>query len=101
MPNFALTLVHGPNWDASRGGIRDQVLWEEHAEFMDSLVADGVILLGGPVGDGNQTLHVTRADDEDDLRRRLAADPWARAQLLEVGSIEPWDLWLDHRDLGS
>jgi len=92
VPNFALTLVRGPGWDASRGGIRDQLLWDEHAEFMDRLVADGVIVLGGPVGDGSQTLHVVEAKDEDDVRQRLAADPWARARLLEVGSIEPWAL---------
>jgi len=99
MPNFALTLVRGPKWDVSRGGIRDQVMWDEHAAFMDELVADGTILLGGPVGDGKQTLHVVEADDESDVRRRLAEDPWARARLLEVGSLEPWSLWLDARKL--
>jgi hypothetical protein len=38
--NFALTLVHGPGWDASRP-IREQRAWEEHGAFMDGLVADG------------------------------------------------------------
>ena len=49
MPNFALTLVRGPNWDDTRG-IREQQQWSEHATFMDGLVADGFILLGGPLG---------------------------------------------------
>lgn len=101
MPNFALTLVRGPSWDVSRGGIRDKVLWDEHAEFMDSLVAAGVIILGGPVGDGKQTLHVVEADDEDEVRQRLAEDPWAQAQLFGIGSIEPWALRLDWRKAHS
>jgi len=94
--NFALTLVHGPNWDESRG-IRDQRGWDEHAAFMDALVDDGFILLGGPVGDHRQTLHVVEAANENEIRRRLAEDPWAQTGLLEVGSIQPWALWLDFR----
>jgi uncharacterized protein YciI len=95
--NFALTLVHGQGWDESLS-IRKQHAWTEHAAFMDGLVADGFILFGGPVGDGQQTLHVVEAHDEDQVRRRLAEDPWARAGLLEVGSIQPWALWLDFRE---
>lgn len=100
MTNFVLTLIHGPGWDTSLG-IREQHGWTEHAAFMDGLVADGFILFGGPVGDGQQTLHVVEARDEDQVRRRLAEDPWARAGLLEVASIQPWALWLDFRDDAS
>ena len=62
---------------------------------MDGLVKDGFIILGGPVGDGEQTLHAVEAADEDEIRARLALDPWASAGLLRVGPIEPWALWLD------
>lgn len=97
MTNFAVTLVHGPGWNDSRG-IREQRGWFEHAAFMGGLVSDGLILVGGPVGDGQQTLHVVEAPDEGEVVRRLAEDPWARDRLLEVGSIEPWELWLDFRE---
>jgi uncharacterized protein YciI len=100
MPNFALILVHGPQWDDSRG-IREQRQWLEHATFMDGLVADGLILLGGPVGDGSETLHVVEAQDEGEIRGRLARDPWAEAGLLQVGSIQPWALWLDFRRVAT
>jgi uncharacterized protein YciI len=96
MPHFALTLVHGPAWDDTRG-IREQEAWTEHADFMDGLVADGFILLGGPVGGGEHTLHLVEARDEDAIRQRLTDDPWARAGLLEIGSVRPWALWLDFR----
>jgi len=67
---------------------------------MDGLVDDGFIVLGGPVGDGAQSLHVVEATDEHAIRTRLAQDPWAAARMLQIGLIESWALWLDsrHRD---
>ena len=47
MATFAVTMVHGPHWDRSRP-IREQDGWDEHAAFMDGLVDDGLIILGGP-----------------------------------------------------
>jgi hypothetical protein len=96
MANFAVRLVHGPGWDSSRQ-IRDQDGWDEHAAFMDGLVDDGFIILGGPVGDSEQTLHVVQAADENQIRARLARDPWFCAGLLRIGTIERWALWLDSR----
>ena len=96
MANFAVRLVHGPAWDAGRP-IRGQDGWDEHAAFMDGLVEDGFIIVGGPVGDGEQTLHAVEAADENEIRARLALDPWASAGLLQTGTIEPWALWLDGR----
>jgi hypothetical protein len=95
---FAVTLGHGPRWDASRQ-IREQRGWAEHAQFMDDLVADGFIVVGGPLGDGQQTLHAVDAGDELEIRARLSADPWAQASLLVIAAIEPWALWLDCRQL--
>ena len=75
---------------------REQAGWDEHATFMDGLVADGRVILGGPVGDGTDVLLVVDADDEDDLRSTFAADPWAD-RMLRIGRIQPWTLWLDSR----
>jgi uncharacterized protein YciI len=96
MATFALTLVHGPGWDSSLP-IRQQDAWAEHAEFMDGLVDDGFLIIGGPLSDGERTLHAIEAADERQIRARLAADPWAASGKLRVGSIEPWALWLDSR----
>lgn len=97
MPHFAVTLVHGSAWNRARG-IREQAGWTAHADFMDRLVTDGFILLGGPLGDSEESLHVVEAEDEAEVRRRFAEDPWARAGLLEVGGVRPWALWLDFRN---
>ncbi len=100
MASFAVRLVHGPGWDGARP-IRAQDAWDQHAAFMDGLVDDGFIVAGGPVGAGEETLHLIEAADENEIRSRLAEDPWALAGLLLIGTIEPWALWLDGRRAGS
>lgn len=94
--HFFCTLVHGDAWDDARG-IREQDGWDEHAAFMDGLVADGFIVVGGPVGTGDYTAHLVESDSEETVRARLAEDPWARDGHLVVGVLEPWSLWLDGR----
>ena len=100
MTCFALTTVYGPGSDPSRQ-IRDQDAWNEHAAFMDGLVDDGFVLLGGPLGDGQRTLHLVEAADEHEIRARFGEDPWASMELLRIGVIEPWALWLDGRQHNS
>jgi hypothetical protein len=96
MAIFVLTMVHGPNWDSSRG-IREQDAWDAHADFMDGLVDDRFVVLGGPIGDGQQTQLVVEATDEDAVRERLSEDPWASMELLRIGAVRPWTIWLDGR----
>jgi hypothetical protein len=68
---------------------------------MDGLVDDGFVIIGGPIGDGEQTLHVVEAADESEIKTRLAGDPWASAGLLRIGTIERWALWLDSRSANT
>jgi hypothetical protein len=93
---FVLTEVSGPRWDASRQR-RQQDGWDEHAAFMDRLVDDGFVVLGGPLGDGERVMLVVEAADEDDVRGRLADDPWLQDGTLRIASLEPWSVWLDGR----
>ena len=92
MAFFALTEVCGPAWDPSRAR-RQQDGWDVHAAFMDGLVEDRFVILGGPVGNGDRVLLLVEAEDEQEIERRLAADPWLPG-VLRIESIEPWSLWL-------
>ena len=65
---------------------------------MDSLVEDGFILLGGPLGDGREILHAISAPSEEAVRSRLAEDNWAQNGMLAVKSIERWTILLDGRN---
>jgi uncharacterized protein YciI len=97
---FVVELGNGPGYDLTRER-RQQPLWKEHAAFMDRLVDEGVVVLGGPLGRvGDTVLLVVEAADEADVRARLDADPWTPLQVLTYQRIEPWILWLDGRSRG-
>jgi uncharacterized protein YciI len=68
-----------------------------HARYMDALVADGFIVLGGPLGDDREFLHAISAPSEQAVRERLAHDNWAQNGMLTIRSIEPWTILLDGR----
>jgi uncharacterized protein YciI len=94
--HFAVRLERGGPWDWSRG-LREQDGWDEHARFMDALVADGFIILGGPLEGEREILHAVSAPSEQAVRERLAEDNWARNGMLTIRSIEPWTVLLDGR----
>src|SRR2546423_810191 len=72
MALYAVRLERGGPWDWSRD-MREQVGWDEHARFMDGLVESGFILLGGPLENGRDTLHIVEAEAEAAIRARRAA----------------------------
>jgi uncharacterized protein YciI len=78
--------------------MREQEGWDEHARFMDGLVADGFIVLGGPLEGDRETLHVVDAESEHAIRARFAEDNWAQNGMLSVKSIERWTILLDGRE---
>jgi uncharacterized protein YciI len=90
-------LERGGPWDWSRD-MREQDGWDEHARFMNALVDDGFILLGGPLDGGRDTFHVVDAASEQEIRDRFAEDPWARNGMLRVKSVERWTILLSPED---
>lgn len=91
---YLVEQARGPAWDHSKGR-REQAGWDAHAAFMDALVEDGLVVLGGPIGegDGENVLLVLNADSESAIRARLAEDPWMDA-ILTIESVRPWSVWL-------
>jgi hypothetical protein len=85
----------GPEYDHSKP-LEEQSGWEQHAEFMDGLVDDGFIVLGGVLADEVRTAHAVEAESEDAIRERLARDPWSGSHLV-VDSIDQWTIRLDSR----
>jgi hypothetical protein len=82
----------GPEYDHSKL-LEEQSGWLEHASFMDGLVEDGFVVLGGPLGDELRTAHAVEAGSEDEIRERFARDPWSGTHLV-VDSIDPWTIRL-------
>jgi hypothetical protein len=67
---------------------------------MDRLADDGFVVLGGPLGGGARALLMIEAGGEQEIRARMAADPWQPMGLLHVGSVEPWSIWLGGQRAG-
>jgi len=88
---FAVIRSRGPAWDHSRA-LDDQVDWAAHAAFMNRLVQEKFVALGGPLEGTPDVLLIVRADDPAEIAERLAADPWTRNELLVVTQTHPW--WL-------
>jgi uncharacterized protein YciI len=85
----------GPEWDAAKP-LEEQSGWGDHAEFMDNLVEQGVIVLGGPLEDELRVAHAIEAESADAIRATLANDPWSESH-LRIESIEEWTIRLDGR----
>ena len=82
----------GPEYDHSKP-LEQQSGWEDHAAFMDGLVEDGFIVLGGVLADEMRTAHAVEARSEEEIRERLAQDPWSGSHLV-VDSIDEWTIRL-------
>jgi uncharacterized protein YciI len=95
---FLVRSAKGPSWDHGRLR-REQRGWDEHATFMDALTDEGLVVLGGPVGegDGDDALLVVELPDESTVRARLAGDPWYRDGMLRIRDVERWNVLLDSR----
>ena len=91
---YAVTREAGPGW--ADGGIAAQGELRDHADYMNALAADGLLLMAGPVAGTERgrarILLVMAANSEAEIHRRLADDPWSTAGRLTVTAVEPWNL---------
>jgi hypothetical protein len=90
---YAVMRDHGENWNGALP-MRQQEQWDEHARFMEALVDDSFIVLGGMIGEGQTTLLIIRAGSEAEIRSRLADDPWTRLDLLRITRVDRWEILL-------
>lgn len=92
---FVVLRRRGPHWDPHHP-LENQWRWDEHAEYMNQLVSDGFVVLGGPLGDQERVVLAVEADSEAVVRARLSTDPWSETVLV-VESVDTWEIRLDAR----
>lgn len=94
MVYFVVINEQGPGWDP-RHVMREQIGWTDHAKFMDALEAERFVVLGGPLKySKHRAMLIVNASNEQELRKRLAEDPWMRAGVLKNIEIYPWEILL-------
>jgi uncharacterized protein YciI len=100
---FAVVTAKGPAWDDSLG-IREQVAFDEHAAFMDRLVARDVIVLGGPIESedpADVALLAVQAGSVEEVQGLFGHDPWIAKNVFVLKRVRAWTIWLDGRLGGS
>jgi uncharacterized protein len=97
---FLAISLAGPNRDPSKP-TREQPFWDEHAMFIDQLVDESFILMGGPLVDEAGmpygALLIVQAEDENQIREKLKNDPWFVRGILKLESIHRWQIFVDER----
>jgi uncharacterized protein YciI len=93
---FVVISSAGPNRDLSKG-TGEQPFWDEHAEFIDRLVAEGFILMGGPLVDEGGSLLFFNTEDENEVREKMKNDPWLKHGIPKQESIKRWQIFIDQR----
>jgi uncharacterized protein YciI/ketosteroid isomerase-like protein len=94
---FAVVRSRGPAWEDTKP-LEAQAEWAAHAAFMDALHDEGVAVLVGPLEDTRDALLIVRASNADEVRDRLASDPWTTNGLLTTKQVNPWQLRLGSLD---
>lgn len=97
---YVILSAAGSRRDVSKE-TREQPFWDEHAAFIDRLVDDGFILLGGPLVEEGGALLVVQARDEDEVRARMKHDPWYEHNILQLESVKRWQIFIDRRQTGA
>lgn len=91
---YAIFRRPGSRWNPGKG-VREQPLWDEHAQFMDELFAAGSVVLAGPFADQSGSMMIVKGDSVDDVRKTYSHDPWTEEDVLDVSEVKEWHIFLD------
>jgi uncharacterized protein YciI len=90
----------GPKADPSKV-TRQQPFWDEHVAFIDQLVAEGFIMMGGPFVNEAEIPHgallILNTENENEVRNKLKNDPWFEKGILKLESVSRWQIFIDAR----
>ena len=83
----------GPAWTS--GPPDDQPGWDEHAAFVDDLVARGTMVMGGPFADHSGSVIVLENIGEDEARELVARDPFVANGVFVAEDVRAWNVYVD------
>ncbi len=95
MKTFIVLSSAGAHRDLSKGS-REQAYWDEHEVFIDGLVDEGFIMMGGPFSDGGALL-IVWSESEAAVRAKMSEDPWYDQEILTLVAVKQWDIFIDKR----
>ena len=75
--------------------MREQPGWDEHAEFIDALIAKGTFVMGGPFADNSGSLSLLEGVSVDEAREIIADDPFVANGVFVLDDLREWDVFVD------
>ena len=93
---FIILWAPGAAWVPGKP-VREQPYWEQHADFMDRLFENGMVVLGGPFADASGALLIVEAENEHEVADVFAHDPFVVHEIFALSSLKQWLLFLDSR----
>ena len=75
--------------------MREQPRWDEHAEFIDALIAKGTFVMGGPFADNSGSLSLLEGVTVDEAREIIADDPFVANGVFVLDDLREWDVFVD------
>jgi uncharacterized protein len=96
---IVVRLGAGRTWVS--GPPEDQEGWEEHAEFVDELIARGTMVMGGPFADHSGSLIFLEGVGEVEARALLARDPFVLNGVFVLEELRAWNVYVDERTPGT
>jgi uncharacterized protein YciI len=84
---FAAFVHRAEAWDNARPP-HEQSGFPDHAKFVAELESSGFIAIAGLMQPSNDVLFVFRAESEEAVRLRMAADPWQQDGHARLGRVE-------------
>jgi uncharacterized protein YciI len=93
VPNRVVVLWRaGPTWTS--GGVREQPLWDEHAEFIDALIENGTFVMGGPFADNSGSMSLLEGVTVDEARQIIAKDPFVENGVFVLDDLREWNVFV-------
>jgi uncharacterized protein YciI len=83
----------GPTWES--GPPEEQPGWDEHAAFVDELIARGTMVMGGPFADYSGTLIVLENAGPEEARELVADDPFIANGVFVLDDVRAWNVYVD------
>lgn len=93
MAYFVIVYEQGPAWVDSMP-MREQVDWTGHAAYVNAAMYAGLVILGGPLGEGprHRALVIVHMESDSAVRSWIGEDPWIISGVLGPPRVEPWKL---------
>jgi uncharacterized protein len=83
----------GPTW--TQGTPREQPGWDEHAAFVDDLVARGIFVMGGPLADNSGSVVLLEGVTAAEADALMHDDPFVHNGVFELERLDEWSVWVD------